>query len=83
MEDLSIRYLDPVGYCEIEHVLALSESERDKFISEIKNDIISRTKGIIPNVYVEGRVKSINGIYRKTYMKGKTIEQIFDILQLG
>lgn len=79
MEDLSIRYLDPVGYCEIEHVLALSESERDKFISEIKNDIISRTKGIIPNVYVEGRVKSINGIYRKTYMKGKTIEQIFDI----
>ena len=79
MEDLSIRYLDPVGYCEIEHVLALSESERDKFISEIKNYILSRTKGIIPNVYVEGRVKSINGIYRKTYMKGKTIEQIFDI----
>ena len=24
-------------------------------------------------------LKSINGIYRKTYMKGKTIEQIFEI----
>lgn len=79
MEDLSIRYLDPVGYCEIEHALALSESERGKFISEIKEEIVARTKGSIPNVYVEGRVKSINGIYRKTYMKGKTIEQIFDI----
>lgn len=79
MEDLSIRYLDPVGYCEIEHALALSKSERDKFISTIKEEIVSRTKGTIPNVYVEGRVKSINGIYRKTYMKGKTIEQIFDI----
>lgn len=79
MEDLSIRYLDPVGYCEIEHALALSKSERDRFISTIKEEIVSRTKGTIPNVYVEGRVKSINGIYRKTYMKGKTIEQIFDI----
>ena len=79
MEDLSIRYLDPVGYCEIEHALALSKSERDKFISTIKEEIVTRTKGTIPNVYVEGRVKSINGIYRKTYMKGKTIEQIFDI----
>ncbi|MGN0551489.1 MAG: RelA/SpoT family protein [Acutalibacteraceae bacterium] len=79
MEDLSIRYLDPVGYCEIEHALALSEGEREKFIAEIKQEILSRTQDTIPNVYVEGRVKSINGIYRKTFMKGKSIEQIFDI----
>ena len=79
MEDLSIRYLDPVGYCEIEHALALSEEGRKKFIARIREEIIKRTQGIIPNVYVEGRVKSINSIYRKTYMRGKTIDQIFDV----
>lgn len=79
IEDLCIRYLDPVGYNEIETALALSKPERDAFIESIKKKIITKTSGLIPNVYVEGRVKSINGIYRKTYMRGKTIEQIFDI----
>ncbi len=79
LEDLSILYLDPVGYHEIETALALTKDGRDKFIEDLKKRIIEKTKNIIPNVYVEGRVKSINGIYRKTYMKGKTIEQVFDI----
>ncbi len=79
LEDLSILYLDPVGYHEIETALALTKDGRDKFIEDLKKKIIEKTKNIIPNVHVEGRVKSINGIYRKTYMKGKTIEQVFDI----
>lgn len=79
LEDLCIRYLDPVGYHEIETALALTKDGRDAFIQSIKDKIIEKSKSFIPNVYVEGRVKSINGIYRKTYMRGKTIEQIFDI----
>lgn len=79
MEDLSIRYLDPIGYKEIEQALALTEGERTRFIEEIKKQIIEKSKGYIENIYLEGRVKSINGIYRKTFMRGKTIEQIYDI----
>lgn len=79
MEDLSLRYLDPIGYKEIEQALALTEGERTRFIEEIKKQIIEKSKGYIENIYLEGRVKSINGIYRKTFMRGKTIEQIYDI----
>lgn len=79
MQDLSIRYLDPVGYKEIEDALALKSEERCEFIESIKKKIAERVKEIIPNVYIEGRVKSIHGIYRKTFMQGKTMEQIFDI----
>lgn len=79
MEDLSIRYLDPVAYTEIQHALSLTEAGRTKFIEHIKKEILERSQGIIKNIHLEGRVKSINGIYRKTYMHGKTIEQIYDI----
>lgn len=79
MEDLSIRYLDPVGYKEIEDALAFTESDRKKFIEKLKVEITKKAKGLVNDIYIEGRVKSINGIYRKTFMKGKKIEQVYDI----
>lgn len=79
LEDLSILYLDPVGYKEIEDALMLQESERDKFIEKIKSEIMEKIGDSIPGVYISGRVKSINSIYRKTFMQGKTMDQIFDV----
>lgn len=79
LEDLSIRYLDPIGYEEIEQELMFAEDERDRYIEGIREKILKKTEGLIPNVYISGRVKSINSIYRKTFMQGKTINQIFDI----
>lgn len=79
LEDLSILYLDPVGYKEIEDALLLRESEREKFIEKIKAEIIEKIGTTINEVYISGRVKSVNSIYRKTFMQGKTMEQIFDV----
>ncbi len=79
LEDLSIRYLDPVGYCEIEKQLELKSKDRLNFVSDIKEQLYDRLKDEINNVYIEGRVKSIHGIYKKTFMKGRTMDQIYDI----
>lgn len=79
LEDLSIRYLDPVGYKDIEDALTLKSGDRMKFIADIKQLLYKRLEGEIANVYIEGRVKSIHGIYRKTYMKGKNMDQIYDV----
>ena len=79
LEDLSIRYLDPVGYAEIERQLELKSKDRLNFVAEIKQQLYDRLKDEINNVYIEGRVKSIHGIYKKTYMKGRTMDQIYDI----
>ena len=79
MEDLSLRYLDPVGYKEIEDALALTRNDREKFIEKIKAEITAKAEKFVKSLYIEGRVKSINGIYRKTFMKGKSLEQIYDI----
>lgn len=79
LEDLSIRYLDPVGYSEIENQLELKSKDRLHFVADIKQVLYDRLKDEISNVYIEGRVKSIHGIYKKTFMKGRTMDQIYDI----
>ncbi len=82
LEDLSLRYLDPIGYSEIEEAILLQESERDKFIERKKKEILKAAKGLAGKTSIFGRVKSINSIYRKTYVQGKTIDQIYDIFAL-
>lgn len=79
LEDRSLQYLDPVGYKEIEDALMLEEEERERFIESIKEQITEKTKDTIPNVYISGRVKSINSIYRKTIMRNQSINDIYDV----
>jgi GTP diphosphokinase / guanosine-3',5'-bis(diphosphate) 3'-diphosphatase len=82
MEDVSIRYMDPVAYNEILANLEARSTSRQKFIQNTKDEIKNRLSTILPNVYIEGRVKSINGIYRKMFLQGKTFDEIYDIFAL-
>mgnify|MGYP005771731387 FL=1 len=79
LEDLSLRYLDPVAYREIEDTLEMQSKDRIAFIDRTKEEIRQRVSEMIPNVYLEGRVKSINGIFRKMFIQGKSMEEIFDV----
>ncbi len=79
LEDLSLRILDPVAYREIENGLELRAGERSAFIEATKAKIKDRVSRTIPNVYLEGRVKSINGIYRKMFIQNRSMDEIYDI----
>lgn len=79
LEDRSLFYLDPIGYHEIEEQLELKKADREKFIEEIKARIARRLKDFGVEPHIEGRVKSIYGIYRKIYMMGKSFEELYDI----
>ncbi len=78
LEDISLRFLDPIAYSEIESQLAARE-QRQQFIANIKQRIFERVKLEHPNAYIEGRVKSIYGIYRKVYVQGRAFDEVFDI----
>ena len=79
LEDLSLRYLDPVGYKEIEDQLAERSSAHEEFLASIQHRIQQRLsqEGIHCTVY--GRVKHIYSIYRKMYAQNKTLDEIFDL----
>ena len=79
LEDLSLRYLDPVGYKEIEEQLAERSAAHEEFLAGIQHRIQQRLnqEGIHCTVY--GRVKHIYSIYRKMYAQNKTLDEIFDL----
>ncbi len=79
LEEISFSYLDPYAYNEIEQMLEKTKDEREDFIKLIKGRILERLSQEFEHVpTVEGRVKSVYGIYKKVYEQGKTFDQIFD-----
>ncbi|MEG2174801.1 MAG: bifunctional (p)ppGpp synthetase/guanosine-3',5'-bis(diphosphate) 3'-pyrophosphohydrolase, partial [Oscillospiraceae bacterium] len=78
LEDISLHYLDPIAYEEIESQMAQRE-QRQMLLDRIKRRIAERVKVEHPNAHIEGRVKSVYGIYRKVYMQGRSFDEIYDI----
>lgn len=80
IEDISFHYLDPYAYAEIEAKLKIRSDERENFIKTIKEQIRKRFKAMgLPEPQLSGRVKSIYGIYKKSYSVGKSMDEIYDI----
>ena len=79
LEDLSLRYLDPVGYKEIEEEMAKRSAAHEEFLASIQLRIQQRLEqeGIRCKVY--GRVKHTYSIYRKMFAQNKTLDEIFDL----
>ena len=79
LEDKSLRFLDPIGYSEIERQLELRKDEREAFLKRIESKIVERMDSENVKISIFGRVKSIYGIYKKVYMNGRAFEEIFDV----
>ena len=79
LEDLAITFLDPVAYQEIGARLSEQSTRRQEFLNEIKANIAARVRQETPDARVDGRIKSIHGIYRKMFMQGKSFDEIYDI----
>ncbi|MEZ3421095.1 MAG: bifunctional (p)ppGpp synthetase/guanosine-3',5'-bis(diphosphate) 3'-pyrophosphohydrolase [Eubacterium sp.] len=79
LEDAAVKYLDPIAYKEIENSLPMKQEEGEKFLNEIKEKIGARITPAMENVNITSRVKSVHGIFRKVYIKGKSFEEIYDI----
>ena len=82
MEDLCISYLEPEKYQEIKKLLSKKAKLLQKSLDGLKKriaDVLFQKE--IP-FEISSRVKSINSIYRKMYVKGHPFEEIYDILAL-
>ncbi len=80
LEDLSLKYLDPVAFNDIEARLENESRVHGQFMTNVQQQIQDRLVELgIDNATVYGRVKHPYSIYRKMYGQEKTIEEVYDL----
>ena len=79
LEDLSLKYLDPVGYQEIIEALDEKATEYDGFMAAIHDQITKRLQQAGIQGTVSGRMKHPYSIYRKMYTQNKSLNDVFDL----
>ena len=79
LEDLSLKYLDPVGYREITEALDEKAAEYDGFMSAVHDQITTRLREAGVDATVQARMKHPYSIYRKMYTQNKSLDDVFDL----
>ncbi len=79
LEDLSLKYLDPVGYKEIITRLDAKKPEYDAFLLRTQTQMDDRLTELGIRHMVYGRIKHPYSIYRKMFNQNKSLDEIFDL----
>ena len=79
LEDLSLKYLDPIGYDEIVSKLDAKRQEYEDFMRRTQDQIDQRLNDLNIQHIVYGRIKHPYSIYRKMFNQNRSLEEIFDL----
>ncbi len=79
MEDLALRYLDPITYKQIATALDERRADRERYITRVMDDLRGYLYQAGIRAEIGGRVKHIYSIWRKMQRKKLSFERIFDV----
>ncbi len=79
LDDLSLKYLEPVVYKELSEKVALKMQERESFIHQIVDEVSNHIEDARIDAKVTGRVKHLFSIYKKMVNQNKTLDQVYDL----
>ena len=80
LEDLSLKYLDPVGYEDLLIKVKDKSEKRKVYINQIISNISESLSEAGIKADIKGRPKSLYSIYKKMYFKNKSFDQIYDLI---
>ncbi len=79
LETLALKYLDPIGYAEIETLIERRTAENEGFLQKAREMVAESLTEQGINFRLESRIKSIYSIYRKMYNQNRTFDEIYDL----
>ena len=79
LEDLSLKYLDPIAYDEIASRLDAKRPEYEAFMKRTRAQVDARLNDMHIEHTVYGRMKHPYSIYRKMFTQHKNMSEIFDL----
>ncbi len=80
LEDLAFRYSEPAEYKRIAGWLKVKRDERERYIEDVKRDLVGALQAAGIHGEISGRPKHIYSIWRKMQRKGLAFEQVMDVL---
>ncbi|MBQ4323663.1 MAG: bifunctional (p)ppGpp synthetase/guanosine-3',5'-bis(diphosphate) 3'-pyrophosphohydrolase, partial [Clostridia bacterium] len=78
LEDIALKYIDPIGYEEIVNDLEVFHENNERFI-RIKKMITEGLEKEGIKATIESRIKHIYSIYRKMFKQNKEFDEIYDL----
>ena len=82
LENLSLFYLDRVGYDEVQESVDKKFGQNRNFIEDAKAIVSEKLKENNISFRLSGRVKSVYSLYRKMYTQNKAFDEIYDFYAL-
>ena len=78
LENLSLFYLDPIGYEEVHSSIDNKYGQSRTFLEDAKKYIVEKLTENNIHFKLEGRIKSVYSLYRKMYTFNKAFDEIYD-----
>lgn len=78
LENLGVRYLDPIGYEEVRNGIEQKYGQSLNFIEGIRQTVGAKLEENHISYTLEGRIKTVYSIYKKMFSQGKNFDEIYD-----
>ena len=82
LENLSLEYLDPIGFEEVKNDVEKKYGQNLNFIESIRSMVENKLDECHIKFTLEGRIKSVYSIYKKMYTQNKSFDEIYDFYAL-
>ena len=82
MDDLSLMYLKPKEFVEIQKGIKVRTEAREKFIEEIISSVKEKLDAANIKAEIKGRVKNLFSIYKKLRSRVSSLDEIYDLFAI-
>jgi GTP pyrophosphokinase len=79
LEDLGFRFLDPVGYEQVEKAVNARRKEGETFLAKMQQTISDKLKEAGIQARVESRIKRLYSIHKKLQRQHISVDQVYDL----
>ena len=79
LEDLGFRFLDPVGYEQVEQAVNARRKQGEAFLGKMQGIISDKLKEAGIQARVESRIKRLYSIHKKLQRQRISVDQVYDL----
>ena len=79
LEDLGFRFLDPLGYEQVEKAVNARRKAGEAFLAKMQQTISDKLKEAGIQAHVENRIKRLFSIHKKLQRQRITVDEVYDL----